>query len=105
MKMLASFRRVYMGRIHCPDWYLARVLMRELWQLYDAGGISMGRGLRAGLLESVMWDLYPNLQLGKDLRYKLAPSKLSEILEKKSLSNTPFQLPLFFDLEWISEEN
>lgn len=33
---------------------IARVLMRQLWQGYDAGGISMGRSPEARLLEAAM---------------------------------------------------
>jgi hypothetical protein len=33
---------------------LARMLMRVIWQIYDTGGISMGRSREAVLLESAM---------------------------------------------------
>ncbi len=31
---------------------LARMIMKFLWRCYDSGGVSMGRSLRAGLLEA-----------------------------------------------------
>lgn len=37
---------------------IARECLRQLWQLFDAGGISMGRSIEADLLEAAM-DLIP----------------------------------------------
>ena len=36
------------------DMEVARALMRLLYQQYDAGGISMGRSFRSGVLETAM---------------------------------------------------
>lgn len=39
--------------LHAMSSYsLVRMLMTKLWRIYDSGGVSVGRSLRAGLLES-----------------------------------------------------
>lgn len=53
-----DFKRRIMGVYDLFDHELARLLLRQLWQIQDAGGISMGRSLESKLLEAVM-ELIP----------------------------------------------
>lgn len=55
---------------------IARECLRQLWQLFDAGGVSMGRSLEADLLEVAM-DLIP---LSQDY-CKLADSDRNAFLQ------------------------
>ncbi len=85
--------------IEYSDAEVARLLMTKLWRIYDAGGISMGRGLRAGLLESVI-DIIPKV-------FGEVDEFLFDILEKiknLSLSAEPIQLWLFDEVEFLPHD-
>lgn len=76
---------------------LACALMRKLWQKYDSGGHSMGRSLRSGLLESVLWlapqDL-PNVDPSFDFHESLKRLRLPEISRSPPLPQNLSQLSL-----------
>lgn len=39
--------------VQVDDWQLVLLIMNRLWRMYDSGGVSVGRSLRASLLESI----------------------------------------------------
>ncbi len=68
---------VFLG--HLSNRTLARILMGRLWRIYDNGGISMGRTMRAGLLESVLWLNGGRNRLGSRQSRRLEQIKLWDI--------------------------
>jgi hypothetical protein len=47
------------GNISClSDHLIGRLLLRQMWQIHDASGVSLGRSARSLLLEAVL-DIYP----------------------------------------------
>lgn len=85
------------------DYLIARLILRRLWQIQDAGGVSVGRSKQSVLLEAALdlmpWpaDLDADSFSEQDLMDE-ATARSGNFLDR------PLQLPLFSDLEWQSNE-
>jgi hypothetical protein len=109
------------------DYVLARLLIRKLWQMYDNGGVSMGRSLRASLLESILpllpeltdeesglsekvgvWELYREGERRRKINKKVEKQKFTQPLLFVSLpyiSNaTLFCLVIDAILDWYKAD-
>ena len=88
---------MYLLGVEYSDRQLARTLIRGLWHIYDSGGVSCGRSLRATLIEEVirLWesDNFPTVET------------ISAILEdvQSHARQMTLQHLLFVDLKLLSD--
>lgn len=84
---------------------LARLLARQLWQGYDSGGISLGRSLKATILEAAfqIWPL-PEFDDGSFDELKFCRYLQSEVQDRLIGKSTPISgQVLFGELEAQSD--
>ncbi len=96
---------------------VARLILRQLWQSHDAGGVSMGRGFRSVLLESAigimpMPDMYnPDFFRPQRLFEEAAgrkapiPSRVRPVFSLKRASKRTLAILLLHELRmWYRED-
>ena len=74
------------------DVEIARLLMRQLWQRYDVGGISMRRSREPTLLEAAMSRIH--VPIGIDLDDYSDKELIEEADRRSALESQQFQLSL-----------
>jgi hypothetical protein len=74
------------------DVEIARLLMRQLWQRYDVGGISMRRSRESTLLEAAMSRIH--VPIGIDLDDYSDKELIEEADRRNALESQQFQLSL-----------
>ncbi len=74
------------------DVEIARLLMRQLWQRYDVGGISMRRSKESTLLEAAMSRIH--VPIGIDLDDYSDKELIEEADRRSALESQQFQLSL-----------
>jgi hypothetical protein len=90
---------------HVSDEDLARILMRFLWQQYDAGGVSMGRSLRSAMLEIVLWIIPFPRKIKLFEESFLNFSKALVEARSRVKSGVPTQLVFDFGLEHMPDRH